>query len=315
MNRALRRFAHAFTTMHGQRALVLYRVITGCTILYQFLAALPERHFLFGPQGVYPLEIARSTATFGLMSSVTSVGAFEALYFGSIVITALWTMGLLLPVSTLLVLVVWRSMLDRLPALADGGDNLTQLLLIYALLCHLGGPRRSTPRWSWPAWVGPLRAMVHNTGLLAIWAQICVVYFIAGISKLQGEAWRNGTALYYALSTEKYTLGGLVDPLLDSPFLLTGLAYATVLFQVGFPFLVLLDRRSRRIALVIALGFHFGIATVMGLTSFAVFMIAADLTLLSDTEVSNLSAWLERRWLARRGGSDTQQRHEDHEPR
>ena len=74
------------------------------------------------------------------------------------------------------------------------------------------------------------------------------------------------------------------------------MALVTVVFQIGFPFMVALNRHARRVALLLAMGFHVGIAVVMGLTSFAMFMVAADLTLLSDQEVSNAAAFLRRRW-------------------
>ncbi len=296
MNEQLRRFYDAFTTMHGQRALVLFRIVAGCTILSQLLAAMPERYFLFGPNGVYPAQRAADTSVFGLFSLVDSHLGFDILYASTIVVTLVWTLGLALPVTTLLVLVAWRSTFDRLPGLADGGDNLAQLILTYALICNLAGPAGERLVRRAPRWVRDLRAMVHNTGVFAIWIQVCVVYFVAGTSKLEGEAWQNGTALYYALSTDRYTIDGLVDPLLDAPLVLTMLAYTTIVFQVGFPFMVLLNRHSRRIALVVAMGFHVGIATVMGLTSFALFMIAADLTLLTDREVSGAADFLRRLW-------------------
>ena len=136
--------------------------------------------------------------------------------------------------------------------------------------------------------------MLHNAGLVAMWCQVCVVYFVAGAAKMHGEAWRNGTALYYTLSTDRYTIAQVVDPLLQSPVLLTSFALLTVVFQVGFPFMVALNRRSRLLALVMAVGFHLGIATVMGLTSFAFFMVAADVTLLSDREISSAAAFARR---------------------
>lgn len=296
MNALLQRWHRLLTTMHGQRALVLFRFVAGCTMLSQLLAALPERHFLFGPDGVYPPEAAADTAVFGLYSLANSAWSFEFIYFASIAVIVVWTMGLLLPFSTIAVLVCWVSMFDRLPGLADGGDNLTQLVLIYALLCNLGGPRSRGLLAKAPVWANELRAMLHNAGLVAIWVQVCIVYFVAGAAKMHGESWRNGTALYYALSTERFTLSGLVDPLLDSPTLLVAMAFVTVVFQLGFPFMVALNRRARMVALVLAMGFHVGIAVVMGLTSFAAFMVAADLTLLSDQEVSNAAAFVRRRW-------------------
>lgn len=307
MNAQLRRLHAWVTTMHGQRALVLWRVLTGCTILSQLLATLPQRHFLLGPNGVYPPDAARESAMFGVYSWVQTDFGFELLFFATMAATVVWTLGLLAPLSTVVVLVLWRSTIDRLPALGDGGDNLAHLLLIYALLCNLGGVKAE--RWCarLPQWARDIRAMLHNTGLIAMWMQVCIVYFIAGAAKLHGEAWRNGTALYYALSTEQFTLPGVVDPLLDAPALLTVLAYATIVFQVGFPFMVSLNRNARRLALLVALSFHLGIATVMGLTSFAFLMIAADLTFLTDDEVSTAAARMQRLWRRVRGGVENQQ--------
>lgn len=290
----LRRLADLATTMHGQRALEIYRVLAGCTILFQFLAAYPQRHYLFGPGGVYPQELARETAHFGLLTGVDSAFVFELVYHGSILVTLLWTLGWLLPVTTLLVLIAWRSLIDRVPGLGDGGDNLTQLLLCYALLCNLGGPTVRSWLQRAPQWLRDLRAIAHNTGLVAIWCQICVVYLIAGMSKIEGEAWRNGTALYYVLSTERFTIPEIARFVLDSPLLMTAFAYVTVFFQLAFPFAVALNRHARRVVLLLAVGFHVGIATVMGLTSFGLFMIAADLTFLSDGDAARLYATARR---------------------
>lgn len=284
MNERLQRLHKLLTTMHGERALALWRVLTGCTILSQLLTALPQRHFLFGINGVYPLDLARQNAMFGLFSIFDAPIAFELLYVGTIVVAVAWTMGFLLPLSSIVLLVLWRSTFDRLPGLANGGDNLAHLLIIYACFCNIGGPEYRSWSKRWPQWMQELRAMIHNTGLVAIWIQVCIVYFIAGSAKMHGEAWRNGTALYYALSTEMYS-SEFIQPLLAAPVLLTFLAYSTVVFQVGFPFLVGLNRHARQVALCIALSFHIGIAVVMGLTSFALFMIAADLTFLSNREV------------------------------
>ena len=40
---------------------------------------------------------------------------------------------------------------------------------------------------------------MHNTAVLVISAQICVVYAAAGLYKAQGSMWQDGTALYYTM--------------------------------------------------------------------------------------------------------------------
>ena len=73
----------------------------------------------------------------------------------------------------------------------------------------------------------------------------------------------------------------------------------TILFQISFPFFFLLNRRSRIAILVVAMGFHLGIALLMGLLSFAVFFIAAELALITDHEYRTLGRALRRHVLRR----------------
>ena len=87
-------------------------------------------------------------------------------------------------------------------------------------------------------------------GLCLVIAQICTVYLEAGMYKVQGTLWQNGTAVYYPLQSVAY---GIFPPLAD---LLTYFAlpvfiatYVTVLAQIAFPFL-LFHRITRRIALL-----------------------------------------------------------------
>jgi hypothetical protein len=117
-----------------------------------------------------------------------------------------------------------------------------------------------------------------------------------------GPAWRDGTALYYALSAHEYGMPGLGTFVRQSGLLVLLGTYATVAFQVLFPALVVANRWTRRAAVVMALSFHLGIATTMNLITFATYMAAVDLLLVTDAEY----AWVARAakrcraWLGQR---------------
>jgi hypothetical protein len=72
------------------------------------------------------------------------------------------------------------------------------------------------------------------------------------------------------------------------------LSYATVAFQIAFPFCVALNARARRVMLAMAIGFHLGIAAFMGLVTFAAFMISADLLLVPDEDYQRIAMTLRR---------------------
>lgn len=73
--------------------------------------------------------------------------------------------------------------------------------------------------------------------------------------------------------------------------------YFAVLFQLLFPLLVAI-RETRLAALFLAVLFHMGIAILMGLTSFSIYMIATEAVLLSDSHYRRLGTRIDR-WMER----------------
>jgi hypothetical protein len=128
-----------------------------------------------------------------------------------------------------------------------------------------------------------------NLALRGIQIHLCVIYATAGLAKLQGEAWWNGTAVALLLGNSDFR-----------PFDLTWLAlfpqvinlatHLTVAFEITYPILIW-NRWFRPLYLVAAIALHLGIAVVMGLAEFAVAMIIGNLAFVS---ASTLRAFLPR---------------------
>ncbi|NUU23383.1 MAG: HTTM domain-containing protein, partial [Streptomycetaceae bacterium] len=100
-----------------------------------------------------------------------------------------------------------------------------------------------TGMWRLPRELEQLRAAVvastHHVAMFVIAAQVCVVYAAAGLFKVQGSRWQDGTAMHYALNLEYFRPWPALSELADGGALWgTGLAYLTVFTQVGFAFLV-----------------------------------------------------------------------------
>lgn len=105
-----------------------------------------------------------------------------------------------------------------------------------------------------------------------------------------GEVWQNGTALYYVLRSQWFTWPGVSEMVYGNSHVVTGLTYATVLFEVSFPFM-LFNRWTRYLAIGIGASMHVGIALLMGLFPFSWTMLSLYFLLISDREYS---------WIARR---------------
>lgn len=132
----------------------------------------------------------------------------------------------------------------------------------------------------------------HNLALCLIVAQLCIVYFEAGMDKVQGRLWQEGTAMYYPISSTAYgVFPWLSEILTANTWMVVLLTYFTVIVQIAFPFL-LFNRITRRIALISILGMHLGIAIVMGLPFFSGIMASADAVLVSAATWITIGTWL-----------------------
>lgn len=138
--------------------------------------------------------------------------------------------------------------------------------------------------WRLPRELEQLRAAVvaaaHHCALFVIAAQVCVIYAAAGLFKVQGKTWQDGTALHYALNLEYFQpWPGLSDLADGGPVTATALAYLTVFTQVGFVFLVF-AKRAKYVVIAIMVVMHLGIALLLGLPAFSASMALGDLVFL-----------------------------------
>nr|WP_218904444.1 HTTM domain-containing protein [Allostreptomyces psammosilenae] len=130
-----------------------------------------------------------------------------------------------------------------------------------------------------------LASMVHNSAMFVIAVEVCVIYATAGLYKVQGSRWQDGTAVWYPMHLDYFSPWPALSELVGSNWLLVFVAsYATVLLQAAFP-LALLNRRAKNVLLVLLMGEHLGIAVLMGLPFFSMAMLAVDLVFLP-------TAWL-----------------------
>ncbi|SDK53916.1 HTTM domain-containing protein [Streptomyces indicus] len=120
------------------------------------------------------------------------------------------------------------------------------------------------------------RNLLHNTALVVIMAEACLIYATAGWYKIQGSRWQDGTAVHYPLHLDYFSPWPALSELLSSyglPLML--ITYGTVAVQVAFPF-TLFNRRVKNVLLAAMITEHAVIAVILGLPFFSLAMIAAD---------------------------------------
>lgn len=290
-------------------AAAVLRIGYGFLYLTFLLREFPHRNEIWGPGSPWTPALARQlfdqTGWASILTLSDSRAYFEVCYTAALVISALFMLGWRTRAVSVLFAVVVTSFHARAIYMTDGGDTLILLMVLYLVVTACGR------RWSLDARRTRLRAsagktvrppldqasgelrrhlrdarltvitVLHNCGMLVIAAQVCFLYGSAGLYKVQGAAWDNGTALHYALNLDVFQPWPGLSAMADEHDVLLAIAcYLTVLLQVAFPFV--LFGRLKYPVLAMLLGMHVGIAVFLGLPLFSGAMIVADAAFLPD---------------------------------
>ncbi|MDX3516196.1 HTTM domain-containing protein [Streptomyces caniscabiei] len=249
-----------------------------------------DRHYLFGPDSILPwrdfTEQLEQSGTFSLYAFSDSDAWFELTFHVGMVLA----LGVALGFGGRLVLAahwvfLW-SIFQRQHSLLDGGDNLAYVVIPMLLLTRCYDHfsiSTGVARWVSERIPGAIRSLSippHNLGVLAIALQITLVYVTSGLYKVQGRLWQDGTALFHIMRVPEFTYPGVSNLVYENDFIVVAGTYATTLFMVYFPLGILVPALRPWTASV-SIVFHLSIAIFMGLTSFALTMVACDLIFLS----------------------------------
>ena len=281
---------------HSSYGIAVMRIASGAFLLGWLLVNLPIASRIWGPGSAYWQPYREILGYDGIFGALQHAGPvpFWLWYVATIALALAFTLGWRTRIVTPLLFIFYTTLNGQNTPISDGGNYFIRIMLIYLILMDVSrrwslDARRRARQGSPETQTG---SVLHNIGLCLVVAQICTVYLEAGLYKVQGTLWQNGTAVYYPLQSVAY---GIFPPLAD---LLTYFAlpvfiatYVTVLAQIAFPFL-LFHRITRRIALLALLGMHLSIAVVMGLPFFSGIMASADAVLVSGATWVAIVGWL-----------------------
>lgn len=299
----LARYEELVATERRLIGLSLLRIAVAGVLLLYLLGQWPDRRLLWGPDGIYPAEIFQRE--FGgaggpALFATDSVLLFEAVYHLSIAVSGLYLLGWrTAPVGVAFSIVAW-SLLRRTPLLMTGGDSLLLLSLPWMLLANTSAYLSADSGWRlpWSNWrphPRPWRALLHNVAVLALLLQLSTMYLFAGVHKLFGAPWLDGSATASVLRVERFT-HPLLGPLIyEHEWLGKVMTYWTLLFELTAPALLWLPS-FRWLVAVQSVLFHGGIGVLMGLMFFAVEATMLQLVVFPDQSYRRLAARLRLPW-------------------
>lgn len=148
---------------------------------------------------------------------------------------------------------------------ADTGATLS----VDAWLARRRGTELAQTQYVWP--------------LRLIRFQVALLYLNSGLWKLLAGAWQDGSAIYYATSQNIFHRFPWPIPEWADPILTAG-AYATLLWEISFPVLVL-NRRTRTLALVTGVLVHVGIWLSIEVGAFSLMILCTYLAFLDSSTI------------------------------
>jgi hypothetical protein len=240
-------------------------------------------------------------------------------HIAALVVFALLTIGLFTRVVSILAWLLTVSYAHRvMPAALFGLDDINAMLAMY-LMIGPSGAAFSVDRWlarrasllasragqggadarggtshavgsqTEPGNERDAGSIAANIAIRLMQLHLCVIYLFSGLGKAMGETWWDGSAMWLAVANYEYQSIDLTW-LAAWPAVLSFFAHVTVAWELSYPALVW-PRLTRPLVVAMSIPIHLGIAFLLGMMTFGLAMIIANLAFVSP--------WIIRAFLKR----------------
>ena len=262
----------------------LLRICTGLMMAYMHAVWLWAARDFLGPDAWLDGNTVRQLHEFDFKWSylwyIDQIHWIWAHQWMAILVSLCMAVGLFSRVTTALSWVMMLMVCHRMTGTLFGLDQVVMMLAMYLMLSDCGavysldrywwiGSKRS--RW-WSASPGPTGRNRIATRLLQL--HLCVVYLFGGISKLRGEMWWDGSALWFAAASYEYQSFDLTW-IGHFPLMVSLLTHLTIFWETFYCALVW-PKWTRPWTLGMAFLVHGGIALFLGMITFGTMMIVAN---------------------------------------
>ncbi len=280
----------------------LIRLVVGGLLAWSLLVAGLDLRDWFGTDGwadPETLAILRGNTPSGpggnlewSLWSLVPDSLLRPVWVAGLVATLMFAVGLGSRTTAAIAWALAVSASRRTPVMIFGFDQIVSTWALYLAVTGSSGQSLSIDGWLARRFgriaAGPPRPTVSaNIALRLIQLHLCVIYGMAGLAKLQGRAWWDGTAFARLLGDAEFRPLDLTG-LAAWPALIMLATHVAVGFELTYPVLVW-NRWLRPLVLAMAVALHAGIGLTMGLYEFALAMIAGNLAFVSGPWLRRLA--------------------------
>jgi len=267
--------------------LAVLRILVGLIAILFHLSYWSDLSRWFAADGILPINL--TTELLGddvgyhpsylfLFDDPTSLSVAHGV---GLIVLVLFTLGLFSRITSVLALMVVLSTVHRAPILVGQLEPVLTMMLAYLAIGPCGarlsldakalGAKRNKN--------SPERSILANVSIRLIQVHLCGFYLMMGFSKLYGEVWWTGEAVWWILARTETRLVDLTF-LHNAPLLINAWTHAIVAFELVFAVLIW-NRLARPLLIAISLVMWPLLALVTGLVSFCAIMMVANLAFVS----------------------------------
>lgn len=274
-----------------RRSLGLFRVLFGLVLFSDLLRRWAELRFWYTNSGLLPnhtlLWRPPASHSFSLFFTVSTELEAQLGFALCAVAYAMFVLGYRTRLAQVLTLLARVSLNSRLAVLENGGDMVMDLLCLLTLVLPLGArfsldavlramrDERATPQDDRAPSAPP--APVQSLAVLGLLLQFATIYYFNAAAK-SGAAWRDGSAVHYALHQDKLVTWAGVWMREHLPLeAIHALSWSTLATEwLGFALIITpaYVRQARLLAVCLMPSLHLGFALGLNLGSFSPAMMS-----------------------------------------
>lgn len=272
----------------------LIRICAGAMLFYTHAVWGLDLMAFFGPSGWLSREavglIQEGTYSYSYLWWLQDwpAGLWTA-HAVALVAFALLTVGLFSRAAAVVSLVAALAYVTRAPGSLFGLDQINVMLCTY-LAVGPCGDAFSLDRWRASRRSGrpmPMRkSWTANVAIRLIQIHMCIIYLFAGMAKLTGQAWWDGTAMWMAFGNLEYQSLDMTW-MSEWPRMMNLMAHVTIAWELSYMFLVW-PRLTRPVVLLLAVPLHMGIAICLGMITFGLIMLVGNMAFVRPELIRSL---------------------------
>jgi len=293
----VRQWQEFWFTPAAPHTLALIRILGGAMLFYAHLVWGKNLLAFLGPHAWVDRETAQlfNRELYGgwalsYLYYVESPVLLWILHIAALAVFGLLTVGLWTRVTSILACIITISYCHRLVGTQFGLDQVNALLATYLAIGPCGAV------YSLDRYLATRRgaslpvetSIAGNIAVRLIQVHMCVIYLFGGLSKARGATWWDGTAVWLALANYEYQSLDMTW-MVQFPFVIALASHVTVFWETFYCVLIW-PRATRPIFLAMAVAVHLGIALFLGMPTFGLAMIIANLAFVPPEMVESIVA-------------------------